>query len=180
MNGIKFTPFPILKTERLELRRLSDNDKDTIFLLRSNESIKKYIDRPLINTIEEAIEFITRINNGIQEDKLIYWAISFKENPELIGTICLWNFSSENQSAELGYELRPNFQGQGFMTEAINCVIQYAFKNIAIKTLEAYTHKDNLNSVRLLEKNGFRLESHKIYEENLSFIIYSLTNKQVR
>ena len=170
-----FTTFPILTTERLILRRLSEDDQNEIFLLRSDEKINRYIDRPRPVNISDAVEFIRKISMGIDKKESLYWAICFKDNPLLIGTICLWNFSDDRQTAEIGYELQSNYQGQGIMYEAINCIIRFAFDKILLKRIDAFTQQGNSKSVRLLENCNFLLESEKIDEDNLLNRIYSLT-----
>lgn len=172
MNN-EYKSFPILKTERLVLKQLCENDKAAIFLLRSDERVNKYIDRPQQQSIDEALAFINKINMAIEQNQSVYWAISLKNNAELIGTICLWNFSANHLTAELGYELSPTFQGQGIMNEAIEAVLKYAFEIIELESIVAYTHKDNSSSIKLLEKNGFKWEVDKIDEENSSNLIYS-------
>ena len=171
---MNFIPFPILKTERLTLRQLLDNDNTAIFLLRSDERVNKYIDRPQQHTIDEALAFINKINMAIEQNQSVYWAISLKNIAELIGTICLWNFSANHLTAELGYELSPIFQGQGIMNEAIEAVLKYAFEIIELESIVACTHKDNSSSIKLLEKNGFKWEVDKIDEENSYNLFYSL------
>jgi ribosomal-protein-alanine N-acetyltransferase len=62
MVNRSFTPFPILTTERLTLRQLSTDDGQNIFALRSDTEINKYLDRQASKTIEDAINFINKIN----------------------------------------------------------------------------------------------------------------------
>ena len=170
---MNFKPFPILKTERLVLRQLTQYDKSAIFKLRSDARVNKYLDRSQPHHLDEVIAFINKINKGIERNESVYWAISLQNSDELIGTICLWNFSNDQLTAELGYELNPNFQRQGFMNEAIKHVIQYAFEIIGIKVIDAYTHKDNESSIKTLVKNGFTWQVDKIDEDNLNILIYS-------
>ncbi len=174
MSNLNFMQFPILTTERLVLQKLSDKDSEALFKLRSDDRVNKYIDRYKKKNIKEVKELISKINNGIDECEWIYWAISLKDKSELIGTICLWNFSENCKSAEIGYELMPEYQGQGIMSEAVNCIMDFAFKTINLKILEAYTHKDNINSIKLLEKIGFKLNPYKVDEENKANVIYEL------
>jgi ribosomal-protein-alanine N-acetyltransferase len=77
--------------------------------------------------------------------------------------------------AEIGYELKPVFQGMGFMSETIQCVADYGFGTLGLGKLEAYTHAENIRSIRLLEKNHFILEVDRKDEGNIHQIIYSLT-----
>ena len=171
---INFTSFKELTTERLLLRFLKATDKKEIFILRSDPVINKYIDRPAPTKIEEAMLFIKNRNDNIKENKALYWAITLNENPKLIGTICLWNFSEDKKTAEVGYELFPAFQGKGIMSEAIKKVIESAFENMGVETLEAFTHKDNQKSRSLLSKNNFFYDPIRKDEDNINNVIFIL------
>jgi len=81
------------------LRSLNDSDKQAINSLRSNNIINEYLDRQKMMNTEEAEEFIKKINDDIKLNKWSYWGICLKENPELIGTICLWYFSDNKKNS---------------------------------------------------------------------------------
>ena len=170
-----FTPFPILKTERLTLRQLVVNDEQEIFTLRSDREINKYLDRQLSKTIEDARNFINKVNESINKNDSLYWAITLSDKNKLIGTICLFGFSDDNCKCEIGYELLRNFQGQGIMKEAMEKVIAYAFNTIKVKKIEAFLHRDNQSSIKLLEKFSFR-NSNEPDKKNPDLICYHLTN----
>lgn len=155
MHKPDYSIFPILTTSNLILRNFSLNDSDEIYLLRSNLENAKYLDRQLADSIEDANEYIKKIESGIEEGKWINWGITKKDNPLLIGTICLWNFSDDFLTAELGYELNPAFQNNGIISEAIKPVLDYGFNTLKLKSIEAEVHKDNSKSIHLLEKYGF-------------------------
>jgi [ribosomal protein S5]-alanine N-acetyltransferase len=151
-----FTPFPVLKTERLTLRQLATSDAQEIFTLRSDVEINKYLDRRLSNTVEDAGDFITMINENIRNNSAIYWAITLGNNNTLVGTVCLFDFSDEKSQCEIGYELLTQFQQQGIMKEAVEKVIDYAFNTIGVQRLEAFLHRENLRSIRLLQQCSFK------------------------
>jgi len=169
-----FIPFPILTTERLTLRQLEINDGQEILTLRSDSDVNKYLDRKKASTIEDARDFIKIINENIDKNDSLYWAITFKDNNKLVGTICLFSFSNENDNCEIGYELLPNFQKQGIMHEAVEKVIDYAFHSIKIKKIDAFFHKDNQNSIKLLKKFSF-ISSNKADITDPDLINYHLT-----
>ncbi len=73
----------------MTLRQLNMEDEKEIFVHRSDERILKYIDIPKAETIEDARNFIEKINKGIDENEWVYWEITFKNDSQLIGTICL-------------------------------------------------------------------------------------------
>ena len=169
-----FTSFPILTTERLTLRQLVIADEQEIFTLRSDSEINKYLDRQLSNTIDDARNFINKVNENINKNDSLYWAIMLSDRNILVGTICLFGFSDENSKCEIGYELLTNFQGQGIMMEASKKIIDYAFNTIKIQQIEAFIHKDNQSSINLLEKLLFR-NSNKPDETTPELIYYHLT-----
>jgi ribosomal-protein-alanine N-acetyltransferase len=175
MVNRSFTPFPILITERLTLRQLSTEDSSAIFALRSDTEINKYLGRQASRTIEDAITFINNINDNIKRNDSIYWAITLTNSKIFVGTICLFDFSNEKNKCEIGYELLTNFQGQGIMQEATTKVIDFAFQTMRLKKIEAITHNDNLNSIKLLTKLDFK-KSKEADKENPECAIFILTN----
>lgn len=152
---MRLKPFPTLTTERLNLRELSPDDQGLIFTLRSDERVNQFIERPRMQQPKEAAEFIAMIARGTDKGEWLYWAIYQHAHPHAMGTICLWNFSNDKTRAEVGFELLPEFQGKGFMGEALRRVIRYAFTELNLSSLEARTRKNNERSTRLLEKHGF-------------------------
>jgi len=175
MLNATFTAFPILTTERLTLRQLVITDEQEIFTLRSDSEINKYLDRQVSTTIDDARNFINKVNENINKNNSLYWAITLSHKNILIGTICLFGFSDENDKCEIGYELLTNFQGQGIMREAVKNVIEYAFNTIKVRKIEAFLHKDNQSSIKLLEKLSFR-NSNDPANTNADLICYHLTN----
>lgn len=175
MLNRSFAPFPMLVTERLTLRQLVIDDEQEIFTLRSDSEINKYLDREVSSTIEDARNFINKVNENINKNDSLYWAITLGDRNTLVGTICLLSFSGENSKCEIGYELLTNFQGQGIMKEAVEKVIDYAFNTIKVQTIEAFLHIDNQSSINLLEKFSFR-NSNEPDETNPELICYHLTN----
>lgn len=161
--------FPILTTERLILRQLTEFDAPEIFRLRSDAEINKYLGRPPCKTLEEASAFIQKI----KENSLSYWAITSKGNEKLMGTICLYDISEETQKCEIGYELLTEYQGKGLMSEAAKKVIEYANQILNIKTIDAYTHSNNQNSSRLLNALKFKIVENAV-EVSSDFLLFRL------
>ncbi|HNR17420.1 MAG TPA: GNAT family N-acetyltransferase [Chitinophagaceae bacterium] len=142
-------------TERLLLRRLSEADAHDILMLRSNEQVNQFLDRPACIDLEAAKNFIAKIEKGIANNESLYWVITLKGNDKLIGTICLWNFEADKMQAEIGFELHPDFQGKGVMQEAIAKVIDYSFSELKLSVVTGLTNPANLLSIKVLERNNF-------------------------
>ena len=91
----------------------------------------------------------------------MFWAIQQKEESKLIGTISLWNFNEAKTIAEVDYELHPDFHHKGFMSEALESVIEFGFTKLELVTIEAFTDAKNINSQLLLKKFNFKYESYR-------------------
>ncbi len=174
MVNTNFIPFPILTTDRLTLRQLSIDDQQSIFALRSDAEINKYLGRQPSKTIEDAIGFINMINDNIKKNNSIYWAITLTQTKTFVGTICLFDFSSENKRCEIGYELMTKFQGRGIMKEATKKIIDYAFQVLKFQEIVAFTHNANHNSTKLLMKFNF-IKSTVADKKNPDFNIFTLS-----
>jgi ribosomal-protein-alanine N-acetyltransferase len=175
MTDINFAAFPVLTTESLTLRQATTDDQRDILALRSDPEINKYLGRQPSKTIEDAINFINKVNDNIEKGNSIYWVIDFTNTKEFVGTICLFDFSNEENSCEIGYELMTKFHGQGIMTEATKKVIDYAFQTMHLQKIVAFTHKDNQKSTKLLGKFDFK-KSGEADKENPDLNIFTLTN----
>jgi|SRR5690554_1024766 len=176
---MEFTPFPTLISERLYLRNIEESDCNTILFLRSDLEVNKFIERPEHRKTKnkaDAIKFIKELNENIENNKSIAWGITLKGDPQIVGTICLWNFSQDNKTAEVGYDLNPEFQGKGIMSEALRLIVDFGFNKLNITKIEAFTHNQNESSKRLLEKNGFQFMKDRKDLENPSNIIFELEN----
>lgn len=171
MKAPSFSPFPQLETKRLILRRMTLDDRNEVFAIRSNEGVAKYLDRPVYKSMEEAEEFMHKIETGINKNSWVYWAVSLKDNPKLIGTICLWQINFKKATAEIGFELHPDYQRKGCMREAVAAVIDYGFNTMELSAIEGEVAPENTPSVKILTLFGFKLLPAG---ENKPTVIYRL------
>ena len=163
----------VLQTPRLILRGLETSDDKVIFQLRSSEEVNRYLERKPAKTIEDARAHMRRLFEG---PDLFFWGLESRDEKKLIGTICLWNLERDKNIAEIGYELLPAYHGRGFMDEAIKAVVKYAFNIMKLDSITAWTHKENVASFRLLEKNGFTLSEEE--RGNIDpMLVYELKSK---
>jgi ribosomal-protein-alanine N-acetyltransferase len=117
--------------------------------------MNEYVGNRLAKTIDDARNWINMINNYAANNESIAWGVTLKDDPQLIGGFCFWNLSTEHNSAEVGFGIYPAHQGKGYMSEVLQTAIQYGFNEMGVDMVEAYTHPQNLASIRVLEKNGF-------------------------
>lgn len=179
---MNFLPFPNLKTKRLNLRQISIDDVNEIYQLRTDDRVIKYIKQSednLFSKKDDALKFINFLTNNVAENKSLTWGIIYENSPVIVGTICLWNFSEDRKTAEVGYDLLPQFQNQGIMNEGLNEIIHYGFEKLQLDLIIAFTHNKNLASKKLLEKNGFVRTTKRIDLENLNNDIFELKKEEI-
>lgn len=165
MLTINFQPFPNLESERLVFRQLKDSDAPEVFKLRSNPDTMKYIPRPLLQNEDEAIAMIHMMNAKIVENTDINWAVCLKNTDKIIGFMGFYRTQPENYRTEIGYMILPEYEGKGYVTEAVKTMLNYAFNSVGFHSVEAVIDPDNLGSEKVLLKNGFRKEAHFIENE---------------
>tara|TARA_B100000767_G_C19663735_1_gene492174 strand:+ start:84 stop:632 length:549 start_codon:yes stop_codon:yes gene_type:complete len=180
---MNITTFPEINTERLILRKIEESDSDVILFLRSDKIVNKFIDRPenrKTKNIFDAINHIKKLNTETVNNKSFSWGITLKNEPKIIGTICLWNFSKDYKTAEVGYDLNPLFQRKGIMNEALKSVVNFGFTTLRLEKIEAFTHVQNENSQKLLVRNRFYLAKDKKDKDNFSNILFEIKKPVVK
>lgn len=161
---MNFTPFPIIETKHLLLRKITQSDTNDMFEMRRDLRMYEYLNTKVDENIEGTKIYIDKMNQGIDENKWIIWAIEHKQSNKVIGTICIWNINKEESSGELGYGIIPAYQGKGLMKESLVSVLEYGFKVMGLIVIEAYTEEHNEASIKLLESCEF-VEVNRVDEE---------------
>ena len=157
---LNFNPFPIINTSRLVLRNFIDEDKQPMFLLRSDADVMKYVPRPLAKTIEDVEPLINMIEDLLQKNEAINWIIALKDTNEMIGYIGMYRLQKENFRTEVGYMILPKFQRNGFADEALKAVVHYGFTKLKFNSIFAVIDPENAASRKVLAKNNFIKEGY--------------------
>lgn len=160
MLQLNFSPFPILESERLRFRKLTDADAPEILELRGNPETMKFIPRPLVTDIEGALAHIKMINDKIDENIDINWAVTEKGSDKCIGIMGFYRTQPEHFRTELGYMITSEHWGKGYVTEAVKTLLDFAFKTLNFHSIVAVIDSRHMASERVLQKVGFVKEAH--------------------
>lgn len=166
-----------LETERLILKPIDESHVEDILKIRSNEVVNQFVKRIPPKTNYDALDFILTIKKRVQNNESLNWGISYKNQQNLIGTICLWKFSDDRTEAEVGYELLPEYHRKGIMSEALSAVLNYGFNELNLHEILAFTNKFNENSKGLLVKHDFVLQEGRIDEGFPDNLVFSLKSE---
>jgi ribosomal-protein-alanine N-acetyltransferase len=149
--------FPILQTDRLDLIKIKQEHLKDIFKLFVDPQVTQYYNVVTLTKESDAQKFIDLYKKRFKDKLGIRWGISLKGTNSIIGTIGFNNIVNQHR-ATIGYDLQPNFWNNGYITEALQEVVDFGFKNFAINRIEAEVMQDNIASEKALTKLGFKKE----------------------
>ena len=137
------------ETKRLHVRPFCEGDREKMFEMLYDESIKKTYMIPDFNSPEDA-ERLFSIFTGLSDSSERYvGAISL--DGELIGFMN--DTGIDGELVEMGYVISPKYQNQGYCTEALKCAIEYLFKH-GFSEVICGAFEDNAPSIRVMQKCG--------------------------
>lgn len=151
---------PIITTERLVLRWVSENDIDSLFEVFSDPQVMRYWSTPPFTDREAAVQLQREIATGNENNTAIKWGLALRDSDRLIGTTTLFNLNLDNGRAELGYAMGRAHWGKGYMNEALEALLHHAFEVMELRRLEADVDPRNTTSIRTLERLGFQKEGY--------------------
>jgi len=150
--------FPTLETERLLLRRITQQDAADIFDLYSLEEVVRFINIEALSKPEQAEGLIARYDELNASGAGIRWGAFTTEEGKLIGTCGFHDWDARRFRAEISYDLSPTSWGQGYMREALHTILDYGFHKMNLRRVEALVDPADSRSQNLLTGLGFHLE----------------------
>ena len=151
------SPFPVLDTERLLLRRVSKEDAEVVLAGYSDPRINQFMSVAYHSLYEVKVQ-LDCYEKLLVDQSGIWWGICLKESGQMIGNGGFHDWHHQHRKAEIGYWLLPEFQGRGLASEAVNAMLNYGFDKMILHRIEAEVEVGNTASSALLTKNGFILE----------------------
>lgn len=146
------------QTERLSLRPLREDDIDVILDYRNDASVARYQDWDLPVMREKVQRDVgahagwTDIAPGEPRQ------IGIDLDGELIGDLYV-DLDEHGGVAEIGFTLRPEYQGKGYAYEASASVVEDLIERLGCHRIFGQLSPENKQSARLLEKLGMHVES---------------------
>ncbi|MDF2923011.1 MAG: acetyltransferase [Paenibacillaceae bacterium] len=131
-----------------------------------NEAIKESIEQlrlwmpwaQNIPTLEESTSEIRRARLKFLERKDLRLLLVLKKTGQLVGASGLHRIDWQSRKFEIGYWLRTAFEKQGYMTEAVHAITNYAIEELQANRIEIRCDSRNSRSAQLARRAGFTLE----------------------
>ena len=143
-----------LTTERLSLRKFQPSDWHAVLDYMSDTAVTMYLPDGVLSE-QEATEFV---NSNLDENSEKF-AVLLNNGNVLIGHMVFMPWYGEN-TFEIGWVFNPEYQNQGFATEAAYAILKYAFEELNVHRIISTCQPENVPSWRIMEKIGMRREAH--------------------
>ena len=152
---------PVIDTPRLRLRAHRADDHPDCLAMWSDPAVVRYIggkpstEQQTWGRILTYAGLWTHLHFG-------YWAIEERASGRFAGEAGFADFKRDIAPSmrgvpEIGWAFAPLFHGRGFASEAVAAIVAWADRALASPRTVCIIHPDNAASVRVAEKNGYRV-----------------------
>ncbi len=154
---MQLLPIERIETNRLYLRKLTFEDIPLYYArLSSSHQVPKYMLWSTHEKIEQTIDYVETSIEKYATNKYYKWAIALKQTNELIGIIELLRFNEKEESCSFAYMLAEEFWNKGYMTEALQAALHFAFMKLEVKEVISDHFSENLASRKVMQKVGMQ------------------------
>jgi len=148
----------VLETERLILRRLSENDAEFVLKLLNEPSFLRYIGDKGVRTLDDARQYILKGPIESYERRGFGLYLVELKGPQISIGICGLIKRESLPDVDVGFAFLSEFWNRGYAFESASAVLAYAKDILKLDRIVAITDVDNAASGRVLEKLGMRFE----------------------
>ncbi len=163
----------LLETNRLIIEYFNSNDISDWAKIESDADVRRFVDGKVLSS-KEAGEYVEINIRQYQTHGYGRYAVRLKDNRKLIG---MCGFLNEPYGIDFGYRYSKDSWGKGLGFEAAKEVLEYGFSKLALEKVLGLTSEQNVGSIRILEKLGFKFEE-KLLFNNTKALKYSFTRNK--
>ena len=143
-----------MRTKRLTLRSLRVDDAEALHPMYSDADANHYGSHPATVTLDDTV---ARLEKAVADTGWRAWAITLTGDDTAIGTVACYE-KRQGKVIEIGYVLRRDHWGHGYVTEAVAAMIDLLFAE-GQRRIFADTDPDNAPSIAVVKRLGFTLEA---------------------
>jgi len=148
-----------LETDRLILRRFSEDDAKAVFKNWANDpEVTKFLMWSPHMNVSASRDWCVHNVNFYADDKYYSWIIVLKEIEEPIGSISVVKLEDKASMAHIGYCIGKTWWHQGYTSEALKALVKFLFEEVGLNRIEARHDPRNANSGLVMQKVGMKYE----------------------
>jgi ribosomal-protein-alanine N-acetyltransferase len=145
----------MLRTDRLLLRRWTDDDRDPFARINADPEVMRYRLAPLSR--QESDDLIDEIESCIDQNGFGLWAVERTEDGRLLGFtgLAVSDFGAPFCPAiDIGWRLAQDVWGNGYATEGARAALDFAFNELQLAEVVAHTTTLNERSQAVMRRLG--------------------------
>ena len=179
--------FKPLQTARLDLKPLVatfDFAKEIFDIIDKNREYFKFMPWSDIQQPEQEFDFLRSAEQKWKKQTTANYGLFLRSDNSFVGVCGFMDVNWSNESGEIGYWLNPKFARQGFMSEAVQAIVQEFF-NIGFKRIILKADIENIPSCKTAEKCGFEREGimrawtfNKVLNKREDMALYAKINER--
>lgn len=151
---MRYAAFEEWNTPRLLLRKITMEDALAYYeRLGSSEAVTKYMLFKPHRDISDSVASVEKNLRRYETGRNYRWVID-AQGEGLIGVIDLLGFDEGRSACSFAYMLAEDFWGKGYGTEALEAVLEFAFRKMEMETIEADHFAENAGSGAVMRKVG--------------------------
>ena len=172
-----------LESERLLFRKTTKDDIDEFFFIQLNPNLRRYLGMTKVgNNLIKNRKFF---DESAYDNKDFYrWTIVKKEDNKILGCIYLNIHDKKARNAGIDYWIREDEWGCGYVTEAAQRILEFAFDTLNLNRIESCGAKDNPGTWKVMEHIGLKYEGERhsgafyYYGGLTDLVMYGITRNE--
>lgn len=177
----------LYETERLLVRRWEEKDCNDLYEYAKEKEVTKFLTFEPYSDLSVAVERIEKLRaEYLVEEVNGDFAIELKEENKVIGSITIAKYKEKNEGElEIGYLLSLNYQGKGYMTEALKGMFKYIKLNKIAKRIYLRHDTENVKSGNVMKRAGMTFEGilrkagSNNYHSRHDLALYSILDEEI-
>ncbi len=178
-----FDTMPEIETESLLLRRMEMRDAQDMYEYSRDPLVAKHVLWDAHTSVSDTKSYLRYMLRKYRAGEPSSWCIVEKSTGKVVGTIGYMWYQKDNSACEVGYSLARRCWNRGYMTQALNAVLDYTFRELGINRVEAQHETDNGASGAVMRKCGMTKEGtlrSRLYNKGryVDVDLYSILRKE--
>lgn len=153
-----------LETERLHLRGWEMRDYFPFFEMNADPKVMQYFPKLLLKQESDALA--DRFQHFIQHNGWGFWVVELKASGQFIGFTGLHHQPSQfsfSPCTEIAWRFTAQAWGKGYATEAAQACLKFAFDQLKLERVIAFTALQNRKSFAVMQRLNMREIAHFAY-----------------
>jgi ribosomal-protein-alanine N-acetyltransferase len=153
----------IIETERLYIRQITSKDANNLSKVLADPVVMQY-STVGIHTEEQIQSYIVNCKKQYDLNGYGHWAIFNSITDEFVGVCGLNKHNVDTEVIiHINYRLSSAQQGKGYAVESTYGVLDFAKKDLNLNAVHALIEPDNISSVRVVNKTGFKFIKSSLF-----------------